>query len=39
MKKVFENPMINVMSYSVEDVITTSNIGEGSGGEGELPIG
>lgn len=37
MKKEFEFPEINVTVFNVEDVITTS--GEGTGDEGEFPIG
>ena len=39
MKKEFETPEISVMNFNVEDVITTSTSGEGTGGEGEFPIG
>lgn len=39
MKKEFETPEISVMNFNVEDVITTSIPGEGTGGAGEFPIG
>ena len=37
MKNKFEFPEITVMIFDVEDVLASSN--EGQGGEGEFPIG
>ena len=37
MKKEFETPEIDIVVLNIEDIITTSNEGEGE--EGELPIG
>lgn len=38
MKKIFDEPEINVQAFTVEDIITTSLGGDDDLGEGGLPI-
>lgn len=36
--KAFEEPMVTVMVFKVEDVITTSSGGDYDSGEGGMPV-